>query len=62
MKIRDPRTRHGPQKIGKSRTSLDRAVRGPNSPLIPDEDNIAWDWEQQFSQLAAEFITTKDSI
>ena len=32
----------------------------PNRDDI-DEDTVAWDWEQQFSQLAAEFITSKDS-
>ena len=32
----------------------------PNRDDI-DEDTVAWDWEQQFSQLAAEFITAKDS-
>ena len=32
----------------------------PNRDDI-DEDTVAWDWEQQFSQLAAEFTTSKDS-
>ena len=32
----------------------------PNRDDI-DEDTVAWDWEQQFSQLAAESIITKDS-
>ena len=30
----------------------------PNRDEV-DEDNSIWDWEQQFSQLTAEFITSK---